>query len=74
MKLTEDPWFVHDGPDVPSWKMQRRQTPYRVRCPACGKVARALYVGGSSPDVRCRWCNERFAPKGCTVSNAEGNR
>lgn len=66
--LENNPYYVPKEP--PGWKFQRRQTPYRVECPACRVVGRAYYVGGDSPDVRCRSCDTRFSPVGHTVANS----
>lgn len=67
--LESNPYYVPKEP--PGWKFQRRQTPYRVECPACRVVGRAYYAGGDSPDVRCRACNTRFSPAGHTVANGK---
>ena len=66
--LENNPYFVHREP--PGWKLGKRQTPYRVECPACRAVGRAYYAGGDSPDVRCRFCNTRFSPVGHAVANS----
>lgn len=60
----ENPWKPGEPYDPPAWRLERRQANFKVRCPECGAVERPWYVGGDSPDVRCRLCNARFNPDG----------
>ncbi len=62
MQEPENPWKVPRGAQPPG------QTQYRIRCPVCGSIARADFVGLHTSAVRCHWCRVRIEnPKNFTV-------
>lgn len=67
MRANENPWWGYDRSNPPDWAMRRRLAMFRVECPECLRTGRPYYVGGSSPDVRCAYCNARFDRRGHTV-------